>query len=102
MIFTVALISTSTPTLPAVEVTMVTMSALLIAWASSTAMMPIRYSPRVMLTSVCLTTSLAERLKRVMSGVITAPTMKPPATSVAPVARLIAGRRGRVPSVPTS
>lgn len=35
-------------------------------------------------TTVCLTTSAELRLKRLMSGVITAPTMKPPVTMVVP------------------
>jgi hypothetical protein len=50
-----------------------------------------------------LTTSAALRLKRVRSGVITAPTMKPPATSVVPSSRERLGPGGaEATSVPRS
>jgi hypothetical protein len=39
-----------------------------------------------------LTTSAALRLNRLMSGVRTAPTMKPPATTVAPAPTLRGGQ----------
>ena len=47
---------------------------------------PITYWPSVTPTTVCFTTSPTVRLKRVMSGVMMAPTMKPPATMVVAVA----------------
>ncbi len=84
LILSVAATTTSVPTKPEVEVTIATTSLVLRASASSTPIRPITYSPSVTPTSVCLTTSRAERLKRVMSGVITAPTMKPPATIAVP------------------
>src|SRR3954467_14000601 len=84
----------SRPTQPTDDVTMVVMPALPTACASRTPDRPMTYSPSVIPTSVCLTTSEVDRLKRVMSGVITAPTMKPPATSVVPCNRLSDGPGG--------
>ena len=45
-------------------------------------------------TRFCLTTSPGERLKRLMSGVMTAPTMNPPATIDVPCSRLSCGPAG--------
>ncbi len=66
------------------------------AWASRTPDIPMTYSPSVNPTTVCLTTSALDLLNRVMSGVMTAPTMNPPATSVVPVARLMGSPGGGV------
>src|SRR5882757_6629686 len=85
---------TRVPTQPTEEVTMVMTSSERTACASRTPDRPIRYSPTVKPSTVCLTTSAAVRLKRVMSGVITAPTMKPPATSVVPCSSDIGGPGG--------
>src|SRR3982074_296013 len=78
----------SVPTQPVVEVMMLMMLLVRSAWASSTPTSAIRYSPSVTPIRVCLMTSMGLRLNRVMSGVITMPTMNPPATSVVPAARV--------------
>ena len=83
-----------TPTQPTDERMIVAMSELRTAWARRTPVSPITYSPSVIPTSVCFTTSPAVRLKRVMSGVITAPAMKPPATMVVPARKLSSGPAG--------
>src|SRR5690349_14211073 len=75
---------TRIPTQPTDDVTIWMMSPERVAWASSTPDRPMTYSPTVMPMTVCLTASAALRLKRVMSGVMTAPTMNPPATRVVP------------------
>src|SRR5690606_12304050 len=103
LILSVPRMITSVPTQPTEDVTIVMMLSERMAWASSTPDIPIRYSPTVNPTTVCLTTSAALRLNRVMSGVITAPTMKPPATSVVPSRSEMAGPAGSdVTSVPKS
>src|SRR4051812_23840178 len=94
---------TRVPTQPTDEVTIVMTSDDRVAWASRTPARPITYSPRVMPTIVCLTTSAVDRLNRVMSGVMTAPTMKAPATSVVPCSSDSDGPgAGCVTSVPMS
>src|SRR3954451_1811472 len=103
LIFSVPRMITKTPTQPTDEVTMVMMSDDRTACASSTPARPMTYSPMVMPRTVCLTTSAGVRLNRVMSGVMMAPTMKPPATSVVPSMRVSGGPGGaELTSEPTS
>src|SRR5579875_300483 len=87
LIFSVAAMRITVPAAPGVEVTIVMTFPDRTACASSTPISPMQYSPSVMPSTVCFTTSPTLRLYLVMSGVITAPTMKPPATSVVAAAR---------------
>src|SRR3569833_1247185 len=92
LIFSVAVTRISTPTVPVVDVMICSTDgpssagcATFTAWASRAPIRPITYSPTVKPMIVWITTSRLLRLNLVRSGVITAPTMNPPATSRAPV-----------------